>query len=179
MKLIFLDFDGVMNSDKYFSSPSFKEETKGMSWEEIMLIAHHTHLDRAAILLVNQLVDRASACLAENGLNTSVSVIVSSTWRQHYSIDELNEMLVNRGATFTITGATPVHRSYLGWGMANAIRGHEIQDYLDEIHVPVQFVILDDIDNMEHLSDHLVLTDEGEGITQADIEKALQILSEE
>lgn len=169
MKLIFLDFDGVMNSERYFNNSVFLTETKGMDWDEIMLIAHHTHLDRDAIQLINQLVDRSGA-----------SVVVSSTWRQHYSIDELNQMLKDRGATFTIIAATPVHRShYIGWGMSNVIRGKEIQEYLDETVQPVQFVILDDINNMAHLSDHLVLTDEDVGITQEDIEKALKILSEE
>jgi HAD domain in Swiss Army Knife RNA repair proteins len=169
MKLIFLDFDGVMNSERYFDSITFQTETKGMDWDEIMLIAHHTHLDRDAIQLINQLVDRSEA-----------SVIVSSTWRQHYTIDELNKMLKNRGATFNIIAPTPVHRSgYVSWGMSNVIRGKEIQEYLDEIEKPVQFVILDDIDNMTHLSDHLVLTNEDVGITQEDIEKALKILSEE
>ncbi len=168
MNLIFLDFDGVMNSDKYFAGPIFKNETKDMDWDEIMLIAHHTHLDRDAIQLVNQLVVRSGA-----------SVVVSSTWRQHYSIDELNKMLADRGATFNIIAATPVHRSYLGWGLQHTIRGHEIQDYLDGVLEPVQFVILDDIDNMDHLSNHLVLTDESIGLTSEDVEKALQILSEE
>jgi stalled ribosome rescue protein Dom34 len=169
MKFIFLDFDGVLNSDKYFDSPIFKNETKGMGWNEIMLIVHHTHLDRDAIQLINQLVNKSEA-----------SVVVSSTWRQKYSIDELNEMLTARGATFTIIAATPIHRcTYVGWGMQEVIRGHEIQDYLNGVEAPVQFVILDDINNMDQLTDHLVLTDESVGITSADIDKALQILSEE
>lgn len=177
-----MDFDGVLNSNRYFDSASFKRETMGMDWNEIMLIAHHTHLDHKGIQLVNQLIDRRNAFLEESGSDERVQVVVSSTWRLHYTIDELNAMLIDRGSTFAIVDKTPSHNHHYGWGswmLNGGIRGNEIQEYLDGVPEPVQFVILDDIDNMLHLSNHLVLTDEAVGVTDKDIEKALQILSEE
>lgn len=155
-----------MNSDEYFDSLEFKNETKGMSWAKIMLVAHHTHLDPKLIQLVNQLVERSQA-----------DVVVSSTWRSKYSVEELNSMLTNRGATFKIIAATPTNLSFK-WGDGGFVsRGLEIQTYLNSLNKkPDSFVIIDDIDEMEHLSKYLVLTDDSYGITQEDVESALIML---
>src|SRR5689334_7658984 len=113
MKLIFLDFDGVLNSNDYFDSTFFKQETNGLSWEEIMLIAHYTHIDPVAVKILNQLVEISGA-----------QVIVSSTWRLKYTVEELNSMLKDRGATFQIVGATPKITEYItGWGSFTVPRG--------------------------------------------------------
>ena len=168
MKIIFLDFDGVLNSDIYFNSSSFKTETQGMSHAEIMLVAHHVHIDPIAVQRMNRLVEQSGA-----------QVVVSSTWRIEYDIVELNTMLKGRGATFEIVGATPRYHDYIevGWGRVATPRGHEIQGYIDSLtEVPESFVILDDIDNMAHLKESLILTDEEFGLTDRDVEKALKIL---
>lgn len=163
MKYIFLDFDGVINSNIYFDTPTFKEQTAGQSWAEIMLISIHTHMDPEAIKLLNSLVELSKA-----------KVIVSSTWRLRYSIDELNEMLRGRGATFELIGATPSLDS--GWG-GTVPRGFEIESYINSLdESPESFVILDDINNMAHLTEFLVLTDEDCGLTKSDVDKALEIL---
>jgi len=165
-KIIFLDIDGVLNSDIYFNSPAFKEESKGMSWEEIMLIAHHTHLDPVAIHIFNQLVNRSKA-----------EVVLSSTWRLKYSIEALNNMLKDRGATFQINAVTPKHPEYIGWSSFPIPRGIEIQAYLNSLdQKPESFVILDDVDNMVHLINYLILVDDYYGLTTENVEMALNIL---
>lgn len=162
IKIIFLDFDGVLNSDIYFNSKVFKESTKEMSSEEIMLLSHHTHIDPSAIQILNQLVEKSGA-----------QVVVSSTWRIMYSVEELNAILKSRGATFEIIAATP---RYPDCRVAT-LRGDEIQGYLDSLNeAPESFVILDDINNMAHLTKFLVLTNDYYGLTIKDMEMALKIL---
>jgi hypothetical protein len=164
MKLIFLDFDGVLNSYVYMDSPEYLEETKGMIDWEVIQKAHHTHLDPKSIAILNQLV-------AETG----AVVIISSTWRLRYSLAEMNLMLENRGATFRASGVTKALRMY------GSKRGDEIQDYLDNcLDEPEAFVIIDDInffDACPNLLPHFVHVQDMYGIRSMDVGKAIKILN--
>lgn len=164
MKIAFLDIDGVFNSEQYACSDEYKAETAGMSDAHIMLIAHHLHLDPKAILLFNDLVER-SGC----------KVVLSSTWREKYTVDEMNNMLAGRGATFKIIDRTP---KIIGKFSEVIPRGKEINEYLNSLkEVPESFVIIDDYDDMLHLKPFLVRTNVEFGLTQNDVERALQILN--
>lgn len=164
MKIIFLDIDGVFNSSEYDRSERYLLETAGMSDAQIMLIAHHTHLDPEAIKVFNELVEKSGA-----------EVVLSSTWRARYSVDEMNEMLKERGATFKISAATPV---LFGKLSGRIPRGKEIAHYLKMLEKqPESFVILDDHNDMLHLKPNLVQTNVKYGITKQDVEEALKILN--
>lgn len=164
MKLIFLDIDGVLNSDEYASSQFYLTETHGMSDGEIMLIHRHVHIDPKALLLINDLVDRSGA-----------EVILSSTWRAWYSTEEITEIMQKRGATFKIVGSTPILHGKVN--SSRIPRAHEIQAYLKSLTAqPDAFVILDDVDDMFKLKKNLVLTNMKFGITTDDVEAALKIL---
>lgn len=170
MKYIFLDIDGVLNSDIYMASAKYLAECAALGVTptgfEIVVKAHHLHLDPAAIKLVNDLVERSGA-----------KVILSSTWRVRYSLFEMNAMLKMRGASFEISDKTPAK-------MSRTLREMDIKGYLNflkltEDIVPEAFVILDDIDEFPKLKDHFVQTTEKEGLTQEGIAKALKILGVE
>lgn len=167
MKLIFLDFDGVVNSDKYTNSASYKKEAEGKTEAEIMLIAHYLHIDPEAIKLLNDLVEKSGA-----------KVIASTTWRLHYSLDELNKMIKDRGATFEIVGVTP--RIYPKKMSQFVQRGEEIQAYLDSLTEIVEgFVIIDDGSDMLHLKKHLVQTTMAAGLKFNHITWAMNILNKD
>lgn len=154
MKLIFLDFDGVLNSDNYFNSLEYKNSKKELGFALL------SQIDPICIVRINELVNQSKAF-----------VICSSAWRSVYTVSELNEILGARGATFLISDKTPL----LSEGQT--FRGNEIQAFLDTlIEVPEEFVILDDINDMLHLEPKLVLTNDVIGITDSDINKALVIL---
>lgn len=164
MKIIFLDIDGVVNSNKWFDSDIFKEKTKDMSDATLMLVAQHAHIDPEAVQLLNQLVDRSDA-----------EVVLSSTWRIVFSPDEMTDILQKQGATFSIIDKTPVLYGKLSERIP---RGKEIAQYISKVAVkPESFVILDDKNDMANLKKFLVLTDEKFGITIDDVEKALKILN--
>ena len=164
MKILFLDFDGVLNSDEYMKSKSYQDEVSGYSDWEVIQVAHHTHLDPLALDLIDKIVDATGAV-----------VIASTTWRLRYSNDEMNLMLSNRGAKFRIAGATPAIR------MFGSDRGAEIKRYLeDSLDEAERFVIIDDIDFFFHHTDlypHFIQTDSKYGIRQSDVEKAIKILN--
>lgn len=163
-KYIFLDIDGVFNSSDYGRSEAYLMETAGMSDAEIMLIAHHTHLDPLAIGIFNDLVKRSGA-----------EVVLSSTWRGKYSPEEMTKMLKDRGGDFEIKTATPI----LFGKMSERIpRGKEIAAYLKGLsEQPEAFVIIDDHDDMLHLKPFLIKTSMKTGFTKEDVERALKILN--
>jgi len=164
MKIVFLDIDGVFNSANYNNSERYLLETAGMSDAEIMLIAHHTHLDPLSIQIFNDLIKRSGAV-----------VVLSSTWRARYSPEEMTKMLQDRGAEFEIKESTPI---LFGKMSSRIPRGKEIAAYLKGLQEqPESFVILDDHDDMLHLKPFLIQTSVKTGITIQDVEKALKILN--
>jgi len=163
-KLIFLDIDGVLNSEEYFLSEAYKKETSAMSDAMIALVEYNTHLDHKAIQLLNNLIDKSGA-----------NVVLSSTWRIINTPEQMTKMLQDRGATFKVIDRTPVL-----YGKVNdrIPRGKEIKAYLKSLKVqPDSFVILDDNNDMLELKNRLVLTRYATGLTIEDVEKALNILN--
>lgn len=167
MKIIFLDIDGVLNSDAYCESPEYLFETQHMTDQLIMLVNHYVLLDPRALHRLNDLVKRSGA-----------EVVLSSTWRSKYSPTEITKMMQDRGATFTVTASTPVLHGKVN--SSRIPRGKEIATYIDGLKVkPESFVILDDHDDMLTLTKVLVKTTMKLGLTADDVEKALKILNGE
>ncbi len=77
--LIFLDFDGVLNS-----------------WESDALRRHPSQIDEVAVARLNRLVYEASA-----------EVVISSTWRLSHPRATLYRMLRERGFEGCVIGRTP------------------------------------------------------------------------
>lgn len=169
MKIIFLDFDGVLNSQKFLRSQFFKDSVKNLTDAELYLLKYEYMIDPEAVKLVNDLVARSGA-----------QVVASTSHRTRYSLDEINTMLKNRGATFQIADKTP---KLLPQKFSQIVeRGDEIQAFLDlflPAEKPESFVILDDFSDMGDLMDHLVLTRDRFGLTTENVEDALKILNGE
>lgn len=169
MKYIFLDIDGVLNSDLYMTSARYLAEVTVLGLNpvgmEVMNNAHHLHLDPTAIKLFNSLVEKSSA-----------KVILSSSWRKKYSRAEMNAMLKGRGATFELSGVTPAKMSWRPRGLDIAAFLYEAKRTDGE---PEAFVILDDVDEFSKFQAHFVQTSEQVGLTQEHVERALKILGVE
>lgn len=167
MKIIFLDIDNVLNSDDYMATPEYQAETAPYkSGWEILNKAHHTHLDPKAVQLMNRLVDE-----------TGAKVVLSSTWRIRYSLEEMNAMLKSRGATFEVSDKTPAK-------MSSRHRGYEVAEYLEDLKElegiePEAFVILDDLDQFPQYRQQFIMTLEKNGLTQEHVDKAIKILNGE
>jgi len=73
MKILFLDIDGVLNSDVYMASDEYYQSCQDagikdhMSYE-VVTKAHHLHIDPTAVKLLNTLIEK-----------TGVKVVLSST----------------------------------------------------------------------------------------------------
>lgn len=154
MKIVFLDFDGVLNSHWYMLEFP-KEWNSGMAVEG--------QIDPESVALVNKIVE-----------DTGAVVVISSAWRLVRSLDDLTRMLANKGFKGEVIGITP------DLAHLDKRRGDEIQEWLDTSPLKDQiesFVILDDNSDMVHLTDKLVLTGYTVGIEEHHVEKAIEILN--
>lgn len=170
MKVIFLDFDGVLNSEN-FAREQHQKGRRKLTMQHILgrdLSMAVEQIDPEAIKVMNWLVAAADA-----------HVVISSTWRRLWSMQELKEVLKFHGADWTdrIIDKTPMKMGYVP-------RGTEIKWWLENQEEagriggePVtSFVILDDDSDMDPFMDRLVNTDPLVGITMDDAKAALGIL---
>jgi hypothetical protein len=151
MKVVFLDIDGVLNSQNY------------MTQQYVMGILPDDKIDPDAVVRLNQITDATGAV-----------IVVSSTWRLHYlwrkNSEGLKVLLKEEGITGTILDVTPDHQKYRG-------RGGEIQEWMDLCGQPIEsFVILDDSDDMDHLIVRLIRTNFMDGLQDVHVQKAILML---
>ena len=111
-----------------------------------------------------------SACLARLDdllVATRAELILTSSWRDTYGINETQSRLARAGLRCRLAGAVPA----CPWGS----RTDEIETYLHS-SAPEAFVILDDVLVEPRLRSHLVLTDDFVGLTDADVTLARRLL---
>jgi histidinol phosphatase-like enzyme len=133
-RILFLDIDGVLNSELFF------EKTKGKHIYPDTPDKHFNHqssqVDRDALKLVSDM------CKENN-----IKVVLSSTWRLGFnSTEEINTFFTALGAEMEFIGATPSSRE--------GVRGVEIKMWIDKCietdwDKPYRnYVILDDDSDM-------------------------------
>ena len=137
-RILFLDIDGVLNSELYFR----KTEGKHIypDTPDTHFNYRSTMVDREALMLVSDM------CKENN-----IKVVLSSTWRLGFdSLKEINDFFTALGAEMEFIGATGTTKE--------GVRGVEIKVWIDT-HIDVQydkpyrnFVILDDDSDMLLLS---------------------------
>ena len=151
MKVIFLDFDGVLNCHSYLlsldkSDPDYDPD-------------HRLCADR--VELVNRICEA-----------TGAKVVVSSQWRAIRSVDELQALLEKRGFQGGVIGKT------LPGGTDH--RGEQISEYLRNRGAGVeQYVVLDDIGGacVEPVGHRLIQTEYmGEGLTEEHVKMAIEMM---
>lgn len=157
MKVIFLDFDGVLNSVKYDRQRDYGKLT---------------FIDESRLPLLKQIVD-----------STGAVIVLSTTWRNHWNknksiCDETGCHIINLFEKYglSIYDKTP----FLG---VMAERHDEITDWLKYCGESVEsFVIIDDCPfGWADLSDKFVKTNPnlGYGLEQEHVDKAIKILNKQ
>lgn len=155
--IIFLDIDGVLSSDKYANRYSLEE------WENLSYLERH--IDNEAVELINYICDK-----------TNAQVVISSTWRYGRTVEQLQQVLNDRGGTFKVIDKTPEHdiryRGYEidAWISKNR-RKYENGDYFKLTN----YAILDDDigDMLLKQKDNVFETDRRVGITKIDADKII------
>lgn len=152
VKVVFLDFDGVLNSESFVRD----------YYRKSFLQREPAEIDPVAVARLNRILEATGAV-----------VCISSSWRLLHKTEELVDFLKGTGFTGKVIGITP---------RLDAPRGMEIQEWMDtapgyrEIE---SFVILDDDADMAHLGHRLVQTDFAGGLEDHHIERAIRMLEGE
>lgn len=167
MRVLFLDFDGVLNSHQ--SAHFWHNKRDQSKWENEMYTAWQgfpkeylaQEFCPIAMSNVEELVRRVP----------DLKIVVSSSWRLGETVESLKKILYpSKLIADAIIDVTP--------RFGGEARGHEIHDWLTK-HVEVtKFVIVDDDEDMVHLSNRLVRTDNYHGFTFRDMIKAQEMLEE-
>lgn len=161
MKIVFLDFDNVLNDDR---------TTDWIKPGPGLFVDGHSGLDEEKVRRLNRL----------NGDNEGMDVrfVFSTSWRKWYKDEEMLTILRHRGFEGTIhetAPRTPLHFSYTS-------RGTQIREWLENAkdggYLPTSFVVLDDL-TTEYCTDtqRQVQTEHEDGLTDARADQALEILN--
>lgn len=150
MKVVFLDFDGVLNSAKY-------------------LLGHEGYgvvIDPARMCLLKQIIDA-----------TEAKIVLSTSWREHWEKDlatcdstgaRITDIFSKHG--LQIWDKTPQLRTK---------RETEIKSWLDKHPEVKNFVVLDDsLLSADYLNGHFIKTSNYfDGLDETDVQKAMDILN--
>lgn len=148
-RILFLDFDGVLNS----SRTKERYSRDGRSTSGII------GFDPRNVAVLNQFLESAR-----------VKIVVTSSWRWNHTLEELRVVLRNAGVRGEVIDRTAL--TSLG------SRGQEIQAWLDRAGPIEAFVIIDDSSDMAHLLPKLAQTSMETGMREKHVPLALKILAE-
>lgn len=158
MKVIFLDIDGVLNSEEFAiwcnEFPDFVREG-GSNW-----------VDPKAVRMITSLCEEHD-----------VKLVISSSWRLFDTTSTIEHFKNYRDLTPLckyIVGVTPRNSDDRIWES----RGEEIQQYLDSHPEVENYVIVDDDNDMlESQKDHFVRCNYVFGLIPSRVEKMKEILN--
>lgn len=177
MNVVFLDIDGVLNSEGMLFKLDEKHRALGHH-EQCECYRLERMIDDEAVIRLNRLLEA-----------TNAKVVISSSWRKLMDPPELARCLVSHGFLGEVIGETPDGPNYPGFAlhMLDGVeevgpidhidRGHEIAFWLHQHPEVERFVILDDCSDMAHLKNRLVQTDGIEGLLDEHVELAINMMS--
>lgn len=172
MRIVFLDIDGVLNSERLADAIDHQHRAGGHAklGVDCKCYARENHIDPECIWRLNTLVTQ-----------TGSEIVISSSWRRLLDLDEVNRILGKHGLVRPAIGATPDLVNELGWfgfhhdrklAGSPCDRGWEIWDWLFGCPEVSEFVILDDCSDMALLKPAHVLVDDRYGLREHDIGSA-------
>jgi hypothetical protein len=158
MKIIFLDIDGVLNSDK---SELIEKNTQDNILRELKIVLPH----EMHVRWLNEIVKK-----------TGAKVVISSTWRINNSLLALSGLLVYVGFKYFIFDKTPIISN-----SGSLPRGEEIRLWLKYNstvrHIDSYVILDDDNDMLEEQQKNFVLIDGYRGLDECYAAKAIEILN--
>lgn len=149
--VIFLDFDGVLNTEQYQAQLAIEGKPTKDAWGPLF-------------------DPRAVENLCKILVATEAKIVISSSWRYAHRLSSLRRMWKVRGLQGEVFDTIPCGATYIS-------RGEDIECWLDRNGRP-DYVIIDDLDDF-FLSQHdrYVETNPIVGITEADAQNAIKILN--
>lgn len=148
--LIFLDFDGVLNTEQYQAELAISGKSGRDTWGPLF--------DLRAVENLRVLIEE-----------TGAMIVVTSTWRYIHGLMGLKDMWKARSLPGNILSILPCDSLM-------PARGEEIAEYLKK-HKDAPYVILDDIDEFEEMQiPNFIKVNPVKGLSAKDAQKATAIL---
>ena len=154
MKIIFLDFDGVMDTS-YYNHVLRKEGKPGSD-------KYGCIFDPCCIQNLKHIIEE-----------TGAHIVVTSLWKRVMSYKDILDMWAYRGLPGFVTDVTPNPTN-------RKSRGDEIDAWLNECSTEVQYVILDDLRANyfnEHQLPRFLKVDPMWGLDEDTAERAIELLN--
>ncbi len=156
-KILFLDIDDVMiTSNQYFSK---KLHPKYNCYP----------FDKKCVTVLNEIIDK-----------TGADIILSSDWKYHYTIDQLNEIFKDNGINYPVINITTSlwETKFKSYSELHNCRAEEILDYVEK-HEIVNYAAVDDLNLLGWIPNNFAYCARAsEGIKQTGIkEKIINILN--
>ena len=168
--IIFLDFDGVLNTEKYYCELKSKGLPSNDKYGQLF--------DPESVANLRKIIDA-----------TGARIVVSSSWR-YMGLNVLQRMWYDRDLPGRIVDITPLHllddklrdTDLNQVDVLSLCRGNEIKWYFDEVldanSNSRRFVIFDDLkDVLPELQKHFIRIDPIVGITEEDVERAIEVIN--
>lgn len=155
MKIIFLDFDGVMDTSYY----DHILNKKGLPGSDSFGII----FDPKSVRNLKEIIDK-----------TGADIVVSSSWKYFMTYKDFLDMWKYRGLPGFVTDVTPIPS-------VRRNRGDEIDAWLTECNEECQYVIIDDLDGSnfnEHQLSRLLVVNPFCDIDENIVERAIALLSD-
>ena len=151
-KIIFLDFDGVLNTEHYQDLLQYQDKP----WQD----EYGAFFDPKAVKQLKRVIDA-----------TDADIVVESSWK-YLGLDAMKELWKVRNLPGTIIDITP---SLLGKN-----KGVEIASWLSKYaKQDIRYVIIDDeYVILDSQLPHFILTNPYEGITEEQANRAISMLNE-
>ena len=151
-KILFLDFDGVLNTEHYQGLLQYQ----GKPWQD----EYGAFFDPKAVKQLKRIIDA-----------TDADIVVESSWK-YLGLDAMKELWKVRNLPGTIIDITP---SLLGKN-----KGVEIASWLSKYaKQDIRYVIIDDeYVILDSQLPHFILTNPYEGITEEQASRAISMLNE-
>ena len=152
-KIVFLDIDGVLNSDRTYDTLPYADQFKLLK------------IDPKAVAYLNRIARYAA-------------VVVTSSWRWEYTPHDLRIVLLRHGLDETIPfiGSTGRQVSVDDDGLDTSNRGQEILDWLAAHPEVTNYVALDDGGDLTQLGYHFIRTTTERGLEEHHVVAALYAL---
>jgi hypothetical protein len=180
MKIVFLDIDGVLNSNDWYVRRSTE-----VKMDDIAAQYPFYEFDPDAVKRLNRLTDL-----------TGAKIVVSSTWRHGRDVDQLKLLFSQVGITGEVIDRTPsMHISGKESGYT-VPRGCEIdkwlddhdfqrinwskerqQEYLDKSQIQNYIILDDDSDMLYNQREHFIKCPHLTGFSRKELREAIKILN--
>ena len=162
-KIIFLDFDGVLNTEHYQGLLRYQ----GEPWQD----EHGAFFDPNAVKQLRRIIDA-----------TGADIVIESSWK-YLGLDAMKELWKVRDLPGRVIDITPssVSDEYLLKNLDTTMihcKGMEIASWLSEQAEDIRYAIIDDeYVILDSQLPHFILTNPYEGITEEQTNRAISILN--